>query len=855
MVDFSKYARRKPMATITDPIALFESLDRKASHIELRNAQKVALTGLSSRRSEIDVVLKMPTGMGKSTVALLYLLSYMRESGGPGVYLCPTVQLVEQVLDEASKLGIKAHHYAAGQPHPDPECLNGKSVIVCTYDKLFNSRTTFDRADVRITPVALVMDDAHAGIEEVRDAFTLNISEANLYQKLISILGGACSSYASGMWESITTGRPDSAMEVPYWAWSELDTEVQRAIVSHADENEIRWQWPYLRDLLKWCRCIVSSECIEISPYVTPVHKVRAYTEAAHRLFMSATLADDSLLIRELGCSVEASLSPIMAGGSGLGERMVLVPSLLDKSLNREWVMKLCARLSRKLNVVVLCRSERSAREWEDHGAQVFLGSDVSEAVRKLRSGNKQFVAFAQRYDGIDLPDDACRMLVIDGMPYGQGAMDEYDASITGSPGGMRHRLVHRLEQGMGRAVRSHVDYSVVILAGPELASFTAQPDVRRQMTAEFSVQLEVAHELAEMMKEDAEDRPSVAILDMIRKCLSRDAGWKAYYNEKVRDAVASAAPPASESVIRLAAAERQAATQAQSGDSIAASETLQEAINSYVSIEKKARAPYLQELARYMHSTDPSEAVKLQKLAHSGDAKLFRPPVGVSLRPPAPGDTEAPQRVLDLRKECGGGNALLAAFEALKPQLSFGMTPKRLEQALNGLAAFVGAEGMRPEAEYGEGPDNIFLWPNLGLVIEAKNQAMVDLIPKSHAAQLLHSMAWFRKYYGALEAVPILVGVATETDKGVILPENTRIITPDSLAKLVGAVGAFLAAVAQLPDSPSSTDEVRRLLSAHGLSANQMPEQFSIAPRTQKSERQARSRKVGAPKTKRRKS
>src|SRR6266498_3894240 len=107
-------------------------------------------SGEKARRSERDLILKMPTGTGKSTVGLLYLMSHMVESRQPGVYLCPNKQLVGQVLEEAARLGVRAHAYPTGQPHPHVDCMNAEAVIVCTYDKLFNAKSTFQRDDVNI---------------------------------------------------------------------------------------------------------------------------------------------------------------------------------------------------------------------------------------------------------------------------------------------------------------------------------------------------------------------------------------------------------------------------------------------------------------------------------------------------------------------------------------------------------------------------------------------------------------------------------------------------------------------------------------------------------------------------------
>jgi replicative superfamily II helicase len=238
MVDFKKLVGKKPVQ-VTDPLKVFQSLDRKTSHAALRPAQESALEAVGKRRGERDLVLKMPTGMGKSAVGLLYLQSYMSEQRRPAVYLCPTTQLVEQVIEEASRLGIRAYEYPAGEPHPHHACLSGDAILICTYDKLFNAKTTFDRLDVNITPCALVLDDAHSGVEEVRDSFTLRCSLPELREQFLGILDGACRSYAPGTWEEVRKGDPAAILEVPYWSWRPLEKQIREVLASFSERDEL----------------------------------------------------------------------------------------------------------------------------------------------------------------------------------------------------------------------------------------------------------------------------------------------------------------------------------------------------------------------------------------------------------------------------------------------------------------------------------------------------------------------------------------------------------------------------------------------------------------------------------------
>ena len=133
-----------------------------------------------------------------------------------------------------------------------------------------------------------------------------------------------CRRYKLGLWTDIKRGDPVAEIEVPYWIWEPLLDDIQRILADKLDEKSLTFIWPHIRDILRWCRCIVSGVGIEIIPDVLPVYKSVAYSEAEHRLFMSATLADDSVLIRELSCEYSAASNPVLLeSDKGLGERMV----------------------------------------------------------------------------------------------------------------------------------------------------------------------------------------------------------------------------------------------------------------------------------------------------------------------------------------------------------------------------------------------------------------------------------------------------------------------------------------------------------------------------------------------------
>lgn len=823
MVDFNKHIKQKVKVDFRNLLLLFETLDRQTSHIDLRPIQIETLNLLSERRNDKDIILKLSTGAGKTSIGLLYLFSILEEFHKPVVYLCPTVQLTEQVLLEAKKLGIPSFIYPAGQTHPAVDCISGKAIIICTYDKLFNAKTTFDRPDVLLRPQAFVLDDVHAGIEEIRDSFTLTIEVgASLHATISRILHEPCLKYKSSCWLSILDLDPQQFMEVPYWIWKPLLPEIEAAL--HQNKESYKFVLPYLLDILRWCRCVVSGIGIEITPLIIPINKSDAFNNSQNRLFMSATLADDSVLVRELGCNIESAKNPVIPSkDKGLGERMVIAPSLASPVLDRKWVMNLCSSISKKYNVVVLSPSEYSAREWESVGAHVYMGNDVSVAVNelKIQTNSPSLSVFVNRYDGIDLPDNACRVLVIDGLPMGDGIVDKFDSSMFSTPGGVRNRLIYRIEQGMGRAVRSHVDYAVILLVGPEIGHFIAKHDVLSSMNVDTQTQLNLALELAKMAVDDNASSPGRAVSDLIKQCLNRDEGWKQFYNENIRKVEKSIAP-SSTSKLDLSLAERMSFDAALLNDLNRSVGILRSSLNSITGLDDQVKGWYLQRIANYLYDINPGESLEAQRSACEKYKSLFIPPNLVK-RAVKLSKFNIQQSIVSYFKQFTNPNGIIAQLEDLKSRLSYDNSPSCVEQSICDLSMLVGANGSRPENDYGEGPDDLWLWPNISLVIEAKNQNQ-DSLHKSDSGQLHISLKWFKDTYPELsDPIPVIFSKVSVSDKRSGFPDHTRVITPSCMSDYLNAIGNFYNSLISQLELLQNFSEIAKTQQCFNL----LPEQF----------------------------
>jgi superfamily II DNA or RNA helicase len=80
---------------------------------QLRPGQKQVLTAYyAHHRTTRDLAIEMPTGEGKTLLALL-IADYALDQGRSVAYLTGTRQLAERVQDEAGKLGLETVRFAA----------------------------------------------------------------------------------------------------------------------------------------------------------------------------------------------------------------------------------------------------------------------------------------------------------------------------------------------------------------------------------------------------------------------------------------------------------------------------------------------------------------------------------------------------------------------------------------------------------------------------------------------------------------------------------------------------------------------------------------------------------------------
>lgn len=807
----------------------------------LRQEQGEALEGWYLRRTDRDVVIKQNTGGGKTAIGLLIAQSTLNEGVGKAVYLAPDTYLARQVRHEAARLGLPT-----AERHDDIRFTSGRAILVTTFQKLINGLSVFGVAGgwrPTIDLGVVVVDDAHAALATTEGQFRLSIPlEHPACFKLFELLGPAVSEQSQKTWRDILEGDLTAVARVPFWTWADKQGEVLDILHPHQHDEDFKFAWPLISDSLSLCTAMLSSRGVEIRPPCPPIGKIPSFVGAKRRVYLTATLSNDGVLVTNLKADPR-NLEQVVTPGSAadLGDRLVLAPAELNPNLDDEAVRHLAKGFSigdrdgdgipeaRPVNVVVLVPSRAKAEQWAHLADATHYVRDLDRGVADLRNRHVGLVVLVNKYDGIDLPGGACELLVIDGVPRSMDAAERRETSALMDSPTRRARDVQRIEQGMGRGVRDVNDHCAVLLMGAGLGMAVYDDAWLELFSSATRAQLQLSRDVALQVHGEGLD----GIRTALSVCLDRAPQWV----ERSKLAVASVRYNNTGAVRPEAIAAREAFDLATAGQYNQAVDRLQTAIDGIT--DPALRGWVREQKATYLHFVDPNIAQQQLGAAIQENPAVLRPSVGVDVRKARPAAVQARAAADYLGTNYADSTGLVLGLRAVLDDITWDNDrTDDAEAAWDKLGMHLGFDSMRPERHYGTGPDNLWtLTTTQHAVIELKTG--VDLncesIAKKDADQLGGSIRWNAGKHPEVTNVPIMLHPADVLDGKAVPVPGMRVITPANLAELKAAVTSFAQALTQGTNSWSSEQAIARQLAHFKLTGDRIVAAYTIAVRRPK--------------------
>lgn len=821
LIDFGKLNGNNSVDTVLDPGEIFDVLPEKHDKYEeyLRDVQTAVINKwFNNNRENKDVIIKMNTGSGKTVVGLLILKSCLNEKKGPAVYVVPDPFLVKQVIEEAKDLGIDV----TDNPH-SLSFKKGEAILIINIFKLINGKSVFGVENIEINIGSIVIDDAHACLDIAESQFAINIpNTTKAYNELFNLFRESLKQQSEVGLIELENGDPNANRLVPFWSWVDKKSEVIKILHSYKDEQELKFGWPLLKNNIELCNCVFGSDSIEISPKFLPINNIPSFNNAQRRIFMSATIADDSILVSHFNIDPVSITEAVTPNSSNdIGERMIIIPQELNPDIEDDDLKKFYKTLSQSQNVVIIVPSNFRAKYWEDVADKILRSNNLYQGVNELKTRHVGLVVVINKYDGIDLPKRACNVLVIDGLPDVRRKIDKIEQGVLHGSEVFLKNIIQRIEQGMGRGIRSKDDHCVVFLMGRTLINHLYVNDAISKFTSATKAQLDLSSQLSKQLR----GKSLKELEEVINYSLQRNKEWiktsrvalvKVKYNPNV----------AFDEKILL---ERAAFNHALNKNYPGAVKLLLEAVNKE---ENSILKGYLkQKLAEYIHFYDPVEAQQTLMSGVSDNSQIIHPIEGIQYNKLLPTDVSQAQELLNyIHANFVNPNKYILNVNKLLEQLIFlPGTANTFEQAMMELAFNLGFKGQRPEKQFNnKGPDNLWSVGNSTyFVIECKNGVVTETINKHDCNQLNGSINWFKgKYDESNSQVPIMVHKSNKFDYAASPEKNIRILNESTLEKIKINFRNLSKAIA---DNFNDVNKVEEVLKIYNFKDTQFVEKYTI--------------------------
>jgi len=808
----------------TDPIDLYQSLYHEERYAYLRGIQEEVLKEWHKRRDENEVLIKMNTGSGKTLVSLLMLYSKIIEGVGNAVYVCPDNYLLEQAKTQAKLYGIPVCEIDGNQFPSD--FINNKGILLCTFHRLFNSRSIFNRDNIEIG--SIVIDDAHTCLDIARQNTTLDIPNTHeIFDRFIKLFKAELKRQAPGSFRRLIDGDPYAKiLKVPYWLWFDRKEEILDILNEFSDEGDLMFKWQMICDHLDTFDCYIGHKGLQISPMIVPYESIRSFSEAKFKYILSATFEDQVDLIKDFGISEQSVLNAIVPRNrKDVGQRLILAPKRFDPYIQDSDIRQLSTEISQEgYNVVVLVPSYEKAKVWEKYGA-VDLNHDknIAENIAKLKDSKGGLYVLVNRYDGIDLHGDMCRLLVIDGYPHFTAYNDLYrEMRVESVNASLKSQII---EQGLGRAVRSGSDYCSVILMGNDLVQFLGNKSNYGYFSTVTRKQIETGLSLLDEEEDKADSLQTIK--DTIYVCLQQDESWRKFHNGMLDDVKDEELSDVKKRDLNIAQQEKEAVNEFKLKRFSSAANIIRSNIitSGNLSLTPKHQGWYYEYAAKIIYQADPVASNDLQIKA-SSVPHMLTPRDGENFSKLNKNEGQA-SMILSYIKNYTKSQDLKIQIQILLSDLTFSQDIKapKFESALKELGKLFGFDAQQPENEFGNGPDVLWIMSdNHYLILEAKSMAIHGEITRQNMGQLLQSGEWFKTHYGS--NVPnTLVTLQPPAIKGynVNPSDNTRVIDETSLTSLKKKVEQLYEGIIIKGINAVTKEEIGKLI----IASNLTPENF----------------------------
>lgn len=684
----------------TSPQKIFNKLTLRGTIENIWQPQAEALQRWHKKRKDSDVVVQMNTGGGKTLVGLLMAQSVVNETKGRVLYLCPNNQLIEQIEDRAKEIGLTPATRYKGVWNGRDEFESGNTFCITNYATVFHGFSIFRNETIE----ALIFDDAHVAENVIRGQFTVRIPYGHeAFGKILHMFRDHfTNSSQAERFEDISNGRFTSVLFIPMFIIWEHAQQLRATLIdcNIASDRETQFAWEHLKEHLNHCVIVADGHGIEITPAVLLLSQLNYFQEGVRRIYLTATLPSRASFARTFGIDNPTIIQP--SGKSGDAQRLfVFVPGEDDYEQRAE-----ALDLVEGYKCCIISPSEKKGQEWVPSATIYNTEMGQDEIDRFKESQQSEILGLIARYDGIDLPGDSCRILILDRLPTGENLINRFmDESIRVETIRISN-IATRVVQAIGRIFRSNTDHGVVLLVGPQLQSWLRTPKNRGYLPRLLQQQLLLSNELGKQV-----ENGEFTWKELIDGVLEGDENWDEMYDEYIDQFETDVSSPTVDWHIEIILKEKEAYEKLWIGQFHQATDLYEELVGYANNHDHRLAAWYKhwRGLA-LMCADDRQGSLSDFILAANSRSELGRPSEkrehAFKLSKPESIGSQAAKLASLHRKKKHQINKLISQVET---NLVYGPNTNKAEEACATLGNLMGLQAKRPDKVKDTGPDVIW--------------------------------------------------------------------------------------------------------------------------------------------------
>ena len=169
--------------------------------------------------------------------------------------------------------------------------------------------------------------------------------------------------------------------------------------------------------------------------------------------------------------------------------------------------------------------------------------------------------------------------------------------------------------------------------------------------------------------------------------------------------------------------------------------------------------------------------------------------------------------------------NEFIIKLNTILGGLVFAADYNKFEELIWELGKILGFESSRPDKEEHKGPDNLWLDDGTSFIIECKNEATTNLIPKKDIEQITTSASYFRKCFNSCNFRNIIIHNSLKMANDAYTEEEIYVLTKEGLDKLKKSVREFFGTI---KNDLYDNKKIESSLNEFGLNSKSFTDKFT---------------------------